>query len=117
MKAPIFNGHVVVHANPVNTLLAVNENHHADDFDFFVDQEIPELIVGFVHRGIIIKKAFPRPRKLSFSGENRPGFVWEGFTQTNPNHSNLFMGTSKNCHFGFVDVKSEAILCVSVPLW
>jgi len=63
VKTPIFHGHIVIHANPINALLAVHENHHADDFDLFVDQEIPELIVGFMHAGIM-KESDTKAKKI-----------------------------------------------------
>jgi hypothetical protein len=63
VETPVFNRHIVVHADPVNALLAVHENHHADDFDFFVDQEIPELIVGLVHADIM-KESDTKAKKI-----------------------------------------------------
>jgi hypothetical protein len=63
VETPVFNRHIVVHADPVNALLAVHENHHADDFYFFVDQEIPELIVGLVHVDIM-KESDTKAKKI-----------------------------------------------------
>lgn len=48
-KTPVFHRHVVVNAHPVNRILAVHENDPSDNFNFFMDQKVAELIVGFVH--------------------------------------------------------------------